>query len=501
MQKSNSNSFIIELKLKSKQHQNDILNKRFEVARKMYNSTLSYALKQYNLLREKKEYQNLLSQYFKESDEKLKKLLSQNLNILRQSYNLTEYGLHSYIVKLQNNYKTHIDSNTSQKIASTVWKAISSVIFGKGKKVQFKKYGQLDSVEGKTNKSGIRFRDNQLIWNSLTIPVKIRKNDLFIHESLDSHNIKYCRIVRKIIRSQYVFYLQLVMEGIPPTKKINSTGEFRHYQGIGCTGIDPGVSTIAVVSDKDVFLQELGTSEIDAIKKKLIKNQNKLDRSQRAMNPTKYNIDGTINRNNKDKWIRSNNYIKTLFKVKEFHRLSSVKLKESHNKLANKILTLGDEIYTEEMNYKALAKRAKKTTISRKTGKYKCKKRFGKSINNKAPAMLYTIIDRKLKYIGKALHKVDTRKFKASQYNHHTDSYKKKKLSQRWTTIGNHKVQRDLYSAFLLKNSNENLTKTNKLSCIATFDDFIELHNKEIIRLKNSSDKLPTSYGIKTKVV
>ncbi|WP_242447993.1 hypothetical protein, partial [Bacillus thuringiensis] len=41
----------------------------------------------------------------------------------------------------------------SQKIASTVWKAMKDVIF-KGTKAHFKPYGMLRSVEGKSNKTG-----------------------------------------------------------------------------------------------------------------------------------------------------------------------------------------------------------------------------------------------------------------------------------------------------------------------------------------------------------
>lgn len=56
---------------------------------------------------------------------------------------------------------------------------------------------------------------------------------------------------------------------------------------------------------------------------------------------------------------------------------------------------------------------------------------FGKSIGNRAPAMLLTILDRKLHYYGKELIKMNTWKAKASQYNHYTGEYKKKSLSKR----------------------------------------------------------------------
>ena len=146
---------------------------------------------------------------------------------------------------------------------------------------------------------------------------------------------------------------------------------------------------------------------------------------------------------------------------------------------------MGDEVYVEEMNFKALAKRAKKTEKNEK-GKFKRKKRFGKSILRKSPAMLISIVAQKLKYQGKELHKVNTWSVKASQYCHLDDTYKKKPLSKRWNDFsesGNGRIQRDLYSAFLLMCINKDLQSINKDLCTVEFENFKKLHDTEIIRL------------------
>lgn len=78
------------------------------------------------------------------------------------------------------------------------------------------------------------------------------------------------------------------------------------------------------------------------------------------------------------------------------------------------------------MNYKGLQARCKENTINKKTGKYNKKKRFGNSLANKVPSMLLEIIDKKLKYEGLELLKINTAKVKASQYNHIEDKYIKK---------------------------------------------------------------------------
>ena len=150
---------------------------------------------------------------------------------------------------------------------------------------------------------------------------------------------------------------------------------------------------------------------------------------------------------------------------------------------------MGIKVKVEDMNYQALQKRSKKTEISEKTGRYKKKKRYGKSLLNYAPAMLLTILDNKLKYYGEELIKIDTIKVKASQYNHIEDSYKKKKLSERWNILGDDKVQRDLYSAFIIKNVKDDLKSIDRDKMIKEYSKFLELHNKEIERIKNSDMK------------
>jgi hypothetical protein len=177
--------------------------------------------------------------------------------------------------------------------------------------------------------------------------------------------------------------------------------------------------------------------------------------------------------------------------------------------LANRILDLGDKVFVEDMNFKALQKKAKKTersekvsTIIDKNGnekqvhKYKKKKRFGKSINNKAPAMAISVIDRKLHYRHSEIHKVNTRTFKASQYNHIANEYNPKGLTVRGQIIlPNVWVQRDLYSSFLLMNSNDDLQTTNRDKCFNTFDNFLTLHNRCIEQIKKTVKHRPKSFG------
>jgi len=139
------------------------------------------------------------------------------------------------------------------------------------------------------------------------------------------------------------------------------------------------------------------------------------------------------------------------------------------------------------MNYKALQKRSKKTTVN-KDGKFNKKKRFGKSLANKAPSKFLIILQNKLKAKGGLYFEINTREVKASQYNHLNQKYNKKKLSQRWNYFNYQgkdiKVQRDIYSAYLIKNVNDDLKSINNELCIKDFDNFIRLHDIEIVKLQ-----------------
>ena len=63
MKKANQPSFILELKLSALVWQQHILKTRFELARRLYNTTLSYALKQVQFMKESKRYRKQLYFY------------------------------------------------------------------------------------------------------------------------------------------------------------------------------------------------------------------------------------------------------------------------------------------------------------------------------------------------------------------------------------------------------------------------------------------------------
>lgn len=478
-------NFVIEFPLKTEKYQEDTLNKRFEIGRKIYNSLVNVTQKRYKEMIKTKEYRTLLSSLTgnKKSDKEIWK----QINDIRKQYGMSEYSFHKDVKQMQKHFKDNIDSFTAQKIATTLWKAYDKLFYGNGKKVCYKKYGALTSLEGKSNETGIRIINDTLVWNGVKIPVIIDYDNYYEYQAMQC-DICYNRIVRKYVRNKYKFYVQIVFKGTPPIKVDIETGGIKHCIGDGDVGLDIGTRTIAMSSKSDVKILELAdrVQNIENQKRILLR---RMDRSKRATNPGNYNEDGTIKKqgNNRVTWNKSNHYIKYQNKLRELYRKQAAIRKYQHECLTNYIISLGNKIYVEKMNFAGLQKRAKNTEKNDK-GKFKRNKRFGKSLANKAPSMLLTIIDRKLGYYGEKLIEINTVEAKASQFNHFDETYTKKTLSQRWNDFNWIKIQRDMYSAFLIMNINDDLKSFDIDKCNNRFENFYRLHNLEVDRLKNKKN-------------
>ena len=75
------------------------------------------------------------------------------------------------------------------------------------------------------------------------------------------------------------------------------------------------------------------------------------------------------------------------------------------------------------------------------------------------------------------------------------DTYIKTELGDRHKDIGGHEIQRDLYSAFLLKNSNEGLTQPDREKCIYGFEKFIKQHDNLINEMKENNVSMKQCFG------
>ena len=479
MVKQRKDCFILQLRLKTERWQEDIIDSRLEAGRKIYNALASKSIKRLKELKKTKAYRNLIERLNK--DKHHDKPIWDEIHQLRQKVGLTEYGLSRMVTPIRQHFKKQINAHIAQALSKRLWKSFEKLLYGDGKRIYFKKYGQLNSLEGKTNDTGIRFKPTTRTceWSGLKMPVLVNEDNPYEVESL-THPIAYCRVVRQFVRGKKKYYLQLVFQGENPAKRRKSDGRFVHILGKGDVGIDIGTSTVAWSSESSVKIAELADRAQGHEREKQLL-QRKLDRSKRINNPDNYNEDGRAKKG-VHIWTRSKRYIKTLLRLKEVQRKQAAVRKLQHELLANELLRQGDTFYVETMNFKGLQARAKKTEKNER-GKFKRKKRFGKSLANRAPSMFLNILKRKLSYFGKPLIEIDTFSACASQFNHIDESYRKKKLSERWNVINGMKVQRDMYSAFLIMNINPDLKTFNLEKCNKRFENFLHLHHQEVKRL------------------
>ena len=195
------------------------------------------------------------------------------------------------------------------------------------------------------------------------------------------------------------------------------------------------------------------------------------------------------------KWKKTRHYKQDQMRLKTLRRRNADTVQQAGETLADRILCEhGTDIHVEKMDYKALAVRAKEDKTT-KDGNHRSKKRFDSSIAGHAPALFLNILKRKLSYIGKEIHLVNIRKYRASQFDHVTWKYTKASLSARWKVVDGHHVQRDLYSAFLLMNvagdENPDIEKCND-----TFETFLEFHDACIRELKEAGISHPATFGL-----
>ncbi len=509
----------LKLKLKLTKYQYDLLNYIFFVAHKMYVRCVKYVQKQIRKFEKDKKYKhnkylyikykNKLSEYEnlskdldkKEIDKKTKsklkkyynlniKDLDKRLKVLQKerkeiiSKYLSKTDLEKFVKLQQYKYKNYITSAQAQKIADFIYNSVESYLYKNGKTIHIKSFKDFNTISQKSLANGLKYINNKIKFFNEEFEI-IFKNTNYERQSLSSE-IKYLELIKKEFANGNEFYVNFVLDGEAP-RKID--------KGLEEVGVDPGISHEAVTGDTFCLLEELAP-RCKVYDKEIQKLQRQIDMSTRATNPDLYNKDGTVKKGSKGKFVYSKHckYLKR--RLRMLYKKKSDYIKCMHGNLTNRIIEKSDSIKIEDMNFNNLAKRSKKTERSDKVfiingkeiKKFKKKKRYGKSINDRSPGLFVTMLEEKANRYGVTFEKVDTTKVKASQYEHDKDTYVKYKLSERTKIIDENLVQRDLYSAYIIKNV-EDLNKINKTKCKENFKVFLNNQEQEFKRIKDLNIK------------
>ncbi len=515
--------FSLTLPLRCAPWQRDRLDKLFQCCNNIKNALISRKLKDLKQMERTRLWRNVQSELAvsyaaekavkeksaKETIRKSRKALFDRRKDLLTAYGFSLFAFEKAIKPAQKHYRKVVNSMIAQKIADSVWRSFEDYLYGNGEEISFSSISNFRSIEGKSNSTGIIYRSKTLYAGGMQLCISRFKKDPYGYEEQAlSRRVHYCKIIRRPVKDGWQYFVQLVLSGTPPIKIRKDTGEVLYPLGNGSVGIDIGTQTIAVVSDKKVLLNVL-CEEVQAIEDRIRRINRAMDRSRKTTTPQMFDGAGRIvpidelpdsckytAHGARRKWVKSKRYLRMEQERRYLYAKQANQRWQAHNRLANQLLSLGDTHYIETMNWQALAKRTKETPVSKNTGKPNRKKRFGRSVANKAPATFVNIYEKKVIAAGGTFHRIDTWKAKASQYDHKAKAYKKKHLSQRWQHLQNGIcVQRDLYSAFLIQNTNDTLDGFQQPLLEAKFTSFLDLHDAEIQRLMQHH--MPISVGIR----
>jgi len=512
--------FVLELPLQVEKYQADILNKRYEQLRQLYNYVQCKLLRQYRYFEQMNEYQ--ACEKIKEKRDFFRahpfqineKLKGKNTPI---TVSFDEYSIKGFIEKLAQKQvgpnKTYADLGFTTYIldhlGASVWAAWDKKLYDfKAKRISFKKYSELDSFSSrrKVVRGVVYFSGMELHLDTMELAIKMNgkvgKDAKFITLTM-LHNpkhadyemwalkggvdsVKVVKVVRRLVRSQYKYYVQLTIEGEKPQKG--------RTLGKGNVGIDLGPTTVAVCGENIVSIDKLA-SKCDNIQSKITRLSRKIDRSRRANNPDNYNEDGTIKRGVKLVWEKEKNlkrYSKLKRELAELRRKQAAIRKLQHIERANALLNEGNTFIVENNPVKAWVRRAKETKVDEKTGKYKSKRGSGRSVGSHAPAMFVDIMENKVKSLGGRFERVDTQNA-ASRFDFTDGSFTEHDRSVRAVTLSNGDThQRDMLAAFNLQHLQLDEAKTKQYdteAMAADYERFCQLEQEEIQRYKNREKK------------
>jgi putative transposase len=411
-------SFVCEVPLRVTPAQERTLLGRLEAARQAYNACLGEARTRVRLVRESKAYQR--ARTLPRDDPERPACF----RAARAQHAFSEYALHAYAQQFGHSWLgEHLDSLTIQTLASRAYRAANRLLLGKAHRVRFKGRHQLDSVEGKTNTSGLRWCTDRVEWTGLVLSARLDPRDPVQAHGL-SCPVKYVRLVRRKLGERNRFYAQLVCQGTPYQKP-------QHQLGKGIVGLDLGPSTIAVVGEQATLLQPF-CPEVAPDAKVLRRLDRKLDRQRRANNPANYDERGRVKKGKK-RWTVSKRQRQVLAQRREVHRKLTATRRRSHGHLAHQVLALGNSFQLEQLSYRAW------------------QKTYGKSVQLCAPGRFVERLSRLAVRAGGTIVSINAWRARLSQ-TCHCGRVQKKSRSERWHVCPcGVSAQRDLFSAYLAR--------------------------------------------------
>ena len=480
--------FVLELPLVANPHESRVLAARFEAGRQLYNAVLGEALRWLDLMKQSRAWQAARKMPKGKPGSPEHQARAAGFSRVTQTLGLTDDALQAYATRCKNAcwIGDHLDAHTTQKIGTRAFKAVQRYQFRVGGRPRFKpKWRALDSMEGKSNAAGLRWRDDHLEWNGLQLKAIFDPKDPHGVQAFALQNpVRFCRLVRRILNGKTRWFVQLVLAGTPKWKDKNPI-----RQGTAC--VDIGPSTMAAVSEADAFLKPF-CAHVPDRHKAMRRVQRAMDRSKRGSNPGNYQPDGTIRKpapGRRMPWVFTNGYLRLRARLKEMHRVLAAYRRSEHGKLANQVVAMGHTVMAETLSYKAF------------------QRRYGRSVRDRAPGEFMDHLRHKAASAGGAVIEFPTRTTKLSQ-SCHCGAVVKKPLRQRWhgcpCGVG---AQRDLYSAYLGLHVRQSTQDGNQIWMLDTesaregwcaVESLLEKAVSDAVQAAKGG-RLPASFGLRAR--
>jgi hypothetical protein len=219
MPRKSTASFILELPLRTKPADARECGIILRASQNIYNAVLGEALKRIDLMRASAAFQAARAM-------PKGKARSDAFERVRKQFGFTKSCMEVFARECAAGsvwIKAHLPGHCIQTAATRAFKAVERHMLKIGGRPHFKAYRDFNSFEGKESKSTIIWRDGAVRFAGLVIPAILDPEDAWQAEALKAPN-KYCRIIRRTIRGEVRWYLQLVQEGLTPLRRETRPG-------------------------------------------------------------------------------------------------------------------------------------------------------------------------------------------------------------------------------------------------------------------------------------
>lgn len=433
MARDTSPSYVVTLELDVSREDEQRLLGTFEAAKRLHNTVLQEGIEIVEVLRADPAWAKARAMPRKTAEQRDARYHAYQAVRAQYGFTKSDFQRRATAHKNAAGFADRLGAHVTQRIAERVFAALERWVYGTGGRPRFKgRKRPLHSIESKNNATALSWdfeRGTLSLGKGWYIaPKPLRMNaDEWLWSALQAR-AKCCRVLWRQAGDRRRWFVQLVMQGNEPLK----ASVLERLARPGERGaLDVGPSHYAWVTETDAGVEKF-CPEVDAPKAHERRLERQIDRQRRANNPDNYDAHGRIRRGKKTGNI-SRNQRKTEAKLRTSQTRTANRRKNAHGRDTNHLMSLATEWRDDGVSNPSL------------------QKNYGRSVLARAPGRFMSELARKAERAGGERVIVDVRTLKTSQFDHSTNTYAKKKLSERWHAFGDGRgrAQRDVYSAFL----------------------------------------------------